>query len=175
LLALAEFTVVALVAAAPDTVLMDLWDSPHRLGEITRDRATVFFVCDIDLSVCREGAVFFAARADEIEAHDLQVALILIGEPAEVREFALRTKMDLPVYIDSSGMVSDSLLGEKILPALVLVDRGGQQVKTLYGGGESLEGNISTLIADAGEKGRRWWLVLIPIAIVAAILPFVLS
>jgi hypothetical protein len=160
--------------AAPDLVLTDLWDGPHRLDDICDGRMTILFVCDTELSVCREGAIFFDTRADEIEAEGLRAALVLTGQPAEARAFALRTRIDLPVFVDSGRQVFDKLLHQEVLPALVLMDGEGQHVKTLYGGGESLEGNIIILIEEGVSKGRRWWLILIPIAL-AALLPFVLS
>lgn len=133
----------------------------------------MFFICDTELSVCREGAVFFDSRTDEIEAHGFRAALIFTARPAEVRDFALRTGIHGQVYVDSGRRVFDTLLGQKVLPALVLVDGEGRHVRTLYGGGESLEGNISILLQDGEDRDRRWWLILIPIAL-AAILPFVL-
>jgi hypothetical protein len=162
------------VEEAPELVLTDLWDSPHRLADICRGRSTVFFVCDTELSLCREGAVFFDARADEIEARGLRAALIFTGQPAAVRDFALRAEVYHSVYVDSDLRVFDTLLDKKILPALVLVDGEGRHVKTLYGGGESLEGNISIMIDNGADRYRRWWLILIPVVVIA-VLPFVLS
>lgn len=161
-------------AAGPDLVLTDLWDSPHRLDDICGGRATVLFICDTQSSVCREGAVFFDTRADEIEAEGLRAALVMIGQPAEARAFALKTGIDQPVFVDSDRRVFDALLDQEVLPALVLVDGEGRHVKSLYGGGESLEGNIAVLLDHGTGAGRRWWLVLVPIAVVA-ILPFLLS
>jgi hypothetical protein len=160
--------------AAPDLVLTDLWDSPHRLGGICGGRATILFICDIQYSVCREGAVFFDARADEIEARGRRAVLVLIGEPAEARAFALETGIDQPVFVDSKRHVFETLLDREVLPALVLLDGDGRLVRSLYGGGESLEGNIAILLDDGNAKSRKWWLVLIPIAVVA-ILPLVLG
>jgi hypothetical protein len=165
----------AQAAAGEGVVLTDLWDSPYRLEDIGRDHPAILFICDIDLSVCREGAVFFDTRAGQIEERGFRAALIFLGRPADVREFALRTQLNLPIYIDSDRSVFNSLLGEKVLPALVLLDPGGRKVRTLYGGGESLEGNISALLQERPEPGRRWWLILIPVVVVAALLPFVLS
>ena len=160
--------------ATPDLVLTDLWDSPHRLDDICDGRMTILFICDTELSVCREGAVFFDTRADVIEAEGLRAALVLTGQPAEARAFALRTRIDLPVFVDSGRQVFDKLLDQEVLPALVLTDGEGRHVRTLYGGGESLEGNIVILLEEGAGKSRRWWLILIPVAL-AALLPFVLS
>ena len=161
-------------AAQTDLVFTDLWDSPHRLGAICDGRATILFVCDAELSVCREGAVYFDMKAEEIEAQDLGAALVLTGQPAEARAFALRTGIDHAIFVDSDRRVFETLLDQEVLPALVLVDGEGLHLKTLYGGGESLEGNIDILLDEARGKGPRWWLILIPIA-VAALLPFLLS
>ena len=161
-------------AAAPELVLTDLWDSPYRLQDICRGKATLFFVCDTELSICREDAVFFDTRADEIEASGLRAALIFTGSPAAVRDFALRAELYRSVYVDTDLAVFDTLLDKKVLPALVLVDGEGRHVRTLYGGGESLEGNIGILLASGEEGNRRWWLILIPVVVIA-MLPFLLS
>jgi hypothetical protein len=158
----------------PMLVLTDLWDSPHSLESICKGRSTVFFICDTELSVCREGAVFFDSRADEIEAHGMRAALIFAAQPAEVRDFVLRTNIGRPVYVDSGGRVFGTLLSDKVLPALVLVDGDCRHVRTLYGGGESLEGNIATLLGDGERGNRRLWLVLFAVAVVA-VLPLVLD
>jgi len=160
--------------AGPDLVLTDLWDSPHRLADICSARPTILFICDTQSSVCREGAVFFDTRADEIEAHGLEAVLVLVGQPARARAFALNTSIDQNVFVDSDRQVFGTLLDQEILPALVLVDKEGQHVRSLYGGGESLEGNIAILLEEGAGRGRRWWLILIPI-VAAAILPFILG
>jgi hypothetical protein len=160
--------------AEPNLVVTDLWDSPHRLIDICDGRATIFFICDTQSSVCREGAVFFDTRADEIETEDLGTALLLVGEPAQARAFTLNTGIDQPVFVDSARRVFDTLLDQEVVPALVFLDGEGRHVRSLYGGGESLEGNIAVLLEEGRGNRRRWWLVLIPIA-VAALLPFLLS
>jgi hypothetical protein len=168
--------ITAQAAAGPDMVLSDLWDSPHLLKAICAGRPTLFFVCDTEASVCREGAVFFDARADDIEAHGFRAALIFIGPPAEVREIVLRTGIAQPVYVDPERKVFGALLDEEILPALVLADGGGRHVRTMYGGGESLEGNIGVLLEEGGNKGGRWWLVMIAVVVTAAaVLVFVVD
>jgi hypothetical protein len=159
--------------AGPDLVVTDLWDSPHRLEDICGGRSTVFFICDTELGVCREGAVFFDARAEEIEAQDLGAVLIFTGQPADVRDFVLQAMIGQPVFVDHDRRVFSTLLSQQVLPALVLTDGEGRHVKTLYGGGESLEGNIDLLLKE-DDGGRRWWLVLIPVA-VAALIPFLLD
>ncbi len=160
--------------AGPDLVLADLWDSPHRLDDICNGKAAILFICDTGLAVCREGAVFFDTRAEEIEAKRLRAVLVIIARPAEARAFILKTGIDQPVFVDSDRRVFETLLDQDVLPALVLVDEEGRHVKTLYGGGESLEGNLLVMLDEGAGKGRRWWLILIPIVAVA-ILPFVLS
>jgi hypothetical protein len=155
-------------------VLTDLWDSPHRLEDICNGRAMILFICDTELSVCREGAVFFDTRADAIESEGLRAILVLTGQPADARTFALTTGIGEPVYVDSERRVFGSLLDQEVVPALVLVDAGGRHVRTLYGGGESLEGNILLLLDEAAGKGSRWWLILIPFTLIA-MLPFFLS
>lgn len=158
----------------PDLILTDLWDSPYRLSGICNERATVLFVCDTQSSVCREGAVFFDARADEIEAEGFRAIVVMIGPPAEARAFVLKTGIDQPVYVDSDRRIFGTLLDQEVLPALVLVDGEGRHVRSLYGGGESLESNIVVMLQEGAGDNRRWWLVLIPIAVIA-ILPFLLG
>jgi hypothetical protein len=155
------------VHARPDLVLWDLWDSPHRLEDICADRPTLFYICDTELSVCREGAVFFDAKGDDIEGRGFRAVLIFTGEPPEVRDLALRTGLAQPVYVDPDQKVFGTLLEEKILPAVVLVDGNGRRVRTMYGGGESLEGNINVLLRHGEDRHRTWWLIVIAAAAAA--------
>jgi hypothetical protein len=168
LVALIVLTLVVQAAAGPEVTLRDLWDSPHTLEGICRDQAAILFVCDTGLSVCREGAVFFDTRADKIESRGFRAILVFVGDAPGIRDFVLRANISLPVYIDPDGRVYENLLEEEVLPALVLVDGKGRHVKTMYGGGESLEGNIGVLLEESTGKGRRWWLIAIPAAIAAA-------
>jgi hypothetical protein len=176
LLAYSLWPAAAECAGGRAPVLTDLWDHPRAIGTIAAGRSTIFFVCEADLEVCREGAVFFDSRAGEIEARGLGAALIFAGPPAGTREFVLRSKITQPVYIDPTGRIFGTLVEQKVLPALVLVDGKGRHLKTLYGGGESLEGNLGILLAQGSAKGRRWWLIVLPVAVAAAVLvPLVLN
>ena len=166
----------ARAAEGPDIVLTDLWDGPHLLKDICGGRSTILYVCDTDAGICREGAVFFDARAKGIMAHGFQAVLIFIGTPADVRELVLSTGIVQPVYVDSGSRLFGGLVDEEILPALVLVDGDGRRIRTMYGGGESLDGNIAALLEESPHEGRKWWLVAIPvIAATAAVLVFVLN
>jgi hypothetical protein len=173
-LALCTCFLVQQTVARPDLLLTDLWDSPRSLDDICDGQATIMFICDTELTVCREGAVFFDTMADGIEAEGLRAVLVFTGPAAEARAFALKTRILHSIFVDSDGKVFDSLLDQEVLPALVLVDKDGRHLRTLYGGGESLDGNIAMLLEDGATGGPRWWLILIPFA-VAALLPFLLS
>lgn len=166
----------ARAAEAPGVVLTDLWDGPHLLKDICGGRPTILYVCDTEASLCREGAVFFDAKANDIEAHGFQAVLIFIGKPSDVRELVLGTRIVQPVYVDSERGLFGGLLDEEILPALVLVDGDGRRIRTMYGGGESLDGNLAALLEGNRHDGRRWWLIAIPVvAAVAAVMVFVLD
>ena len=168
--------VAARAAEGPDVVLTDLWDAPHTLKNICAGRPTILFVCDTEASICREGAVFFDARAKDIVTHGFQAVLIFIGNPADVRELMLSTGIVQPVYVDSGRRLFGGLIDEEILPALLLLDGDGRRIRTMYGGGESLEGNIAALLQENRHEGRRWWLIAIPVvAAAAAVLVFVLN
>jgi hypothetical protein len=161
---------------APSMVLTDLWDGPHLLKDICGGRPTILYVCDTEASVCREGAVFFDARAKDIMAHGVQAILIFIGSPAGVRDLVITTGIIQPVYVDSGRRLFGGLLDEEILPALVLVDGDGRRIRTMYGGGESLDGNISMLLEERRHEGHRWWLIALPVvAAAAAVVIFIVN
>lgn len=160
--------------AEPGIVLTDLMDTPHDLQSICRGRKALIFVCDLSLSTCREGAVYFDSRADMIKEEGILPLHVFVGSPPEIRDAVLTLGLKTAAYIDVEERIFGTLLDEKILPALVLLDGHGRVVETLYGGGESLDSNIRALVAGAEGSGRRWWLLLVPLAVLA-ILPFVLD
>jgi hypothetical protein len=160
---------------APDLVLRDLWDTPLTLPAICAGQKTLILVCDLKISTCREAAIHFQARTPQIKDTGIRPALILIGDPAVVRDAVLALDLELPVYIDANRRVFGDLLTQEVLPALVLLDEAGLATEILYGGGDSLDSNIRTLIRAEDGAGRRWWLLLIPVAVLAAILPLVID
>jgi hypothetical protein len=167
--------------AAP--ALTDLWDADVNLTRICDGDTTLLLICDPGLATCREGVVYFDSKAGMIRDMEVRPAIIMIGEPAGIRETVLALDVRIPVFIDRSQSVFGSVLSERILPALVLMDADGRVLATMYGGGDSLDGNIKNLIGtgtgdetDAGEEGGfNWWLVAIPLAAALAILPFVID
>ena len=118
--------------------------------------------------------MYFDSQAVMIRKADVRPAHVFIGSPPDIRVAVLTLDLKVPAYIDAGETVFGTLLDQKILPAVVLVDKAGRALGPLYGGGESLDGNIRTLLAGEKEGGRRWWLILIPVAVLA-ILPFVID
>jgi hypothetical protein len=175
-----------LATAAPtaaDPALTDLWDAAVDLNRLCAGDTTLILVCDPGLATCREGAVYFDNKAGTIREAQVRPAIILIGDPAVIRETVLELDIRIPVFIDQGETVFGSILAERILPSLVLMDAEGRVLETIYGGGDSLDGNIKTLIGtepeiQAGtdeEGGFNWWLVAAPLLAALAILPFVID
>jgi hypothetical protein len=153
----------------PDLAVADLWDAPHNLRAIAAEGSTLFFICDTAVKECREGAVFFDNRSSEIQRAGVLPVFIFRGDPADIRTAVLKMDLASPVYIDQGGRLIEKVLEHHILPALVLAAPDGSILETVYGGGESLAGNIETVLerepaqapvetAGAQEKGTaRWW------------------
>jgi hypothetical protein len=166
-----------------DVALTDLWDAPIGLETICRGRDGLFFICDLDLTTCREGAIYFESRSNTVRQAGLKPGFIFVGSATGIRDAVLGMNLKIPVYIDAQGTVFGSILEDRILPAVVRTDTTGTVVDVLYGGGESLDENITALLVEQEAdqepeqegKGRRWWLILIPVAAVLAVLPFVLE
>jgi hypothetical protein len=86
-----------------------------------------------------------------------------------------------PVFVDEEGRVIDSMLDQDILPALLLAAPDGTVIKTVYGGGESLAGNIGQVMehatpevappegAQAEKETSGRWKYLVAIAAIAII------
>ena len=168
--------------AAP--ALTDLWDAAVDLPRLCAGDTTLLLVCDLDLATCREGAIYFDSKAGMIRDEEVRPVIVLIGDPAGIRETVLDLDIRVPVYIDQGESVYEGILDERILPALVLMDADGRVLETIYGGGDSLDGNIKTLIGSGIEtqtetqedRGFSWWLIALPVVAAAlAILPFVLD
>jgi hypothetical protein len=164
-----------------------LWDAPVDLQGLCSGDTTLILVCDPGLATCREGAVHFDSRAGMIRDGEVRPAIILMGDPAGIRETVLDLDIRVPVYIDQGETVFGSILAERILPALVLMDDQGRVLETVYGGGDSLDGNIKAMIGTETEEraetqteteeegGFNWWLVAVPVVAVLALLPLVLD
>jgi|GEM_PF-2202935 len=134
----------------PDAAVTDLWDAPHNLRTIASRESTLFFICDLGVVECREGAVFFESRASSIRDAGMRPAFLFKGKPSEIRTIVLRLELDTQVYIDESGDVIEGLLDPAILPSILLVTPGGIAAEA-QGGGESLADNIERfLVAQAG-------------------------
>lgn len=167
--------------AAP--ALTDLWDAAVDLPRLCAGDTTLILVCDPGLATCREGAVYFDNKAGPIREAQVRPAIILIGDPATIRETVLGLDIRVPVFIDQGETVFGNILAERILPALILMDPDGHVLETIYGGGDSLDGNIKALTGtepetQAGtdeEGGFNWWLLAVPVVAALAILPFVID
>jgi hypothetical protein len=154
----------------------DLWDTPLTLGEVCNGAETLVFVCDLDLKQCREGAVYFDTRAEAIKARGFTPCCLFVGQPQEVRRHVLSLDLGIPAYIDSDGGIFKDVLDQRIMPALMLLDGNGNLVRTVYGGGESLDHNLALMLEpepaiEPGSQpsGRGWLWILLPAAVVAAV------
>ncbi len=181
LVALTLLIGAALCLAAP--ALTDLWDATVDLPRLCAGDTTLLFICDPDLATCREGAVYFDSKAGMMRDEDVRPVIVLIGDPAGIREVVLDLDLRVPVFIDQGESVFGSILNERVLPALVLMDADGEVLDTIYGGGDSLDGYIKALIGPGigtetetqEDGGFNWWLIAVPAAVALAILPFVLD
>ena len=151
--------------AGPPIVLTDLWDAPHRLDEIGQGMRMLLFICDPGLETCREGAVYFESRSASIRANRVKPICVFIGNPKDIREAVLALELRVPVFIDQEDQVFQLMLDQRVLPALALLEQDGTVVRTVYGGGESLDGNLKLLLH---EKPKRSYLKYV-IAIAAVI------
>lgn len=156
--------------AGSDYVVHDLWDIPHTLESICKGQKTLLFLCDLKASTCREGAVYFDSQSDSIKAGAVRPICVFIGKPIDVRQAVLNLDLRTPVYIDEGGLIYEGLLDQKVLPAMILLDETGSLIRIIYGGGESLDHNLRTVMpisagddVDTGpEKGHRWlWVVVL--------------
>jgi len=180
-MALTLLATAPLCSATPS--LTDLWDAAVDLPRLCAGDTTLLLVCDPGLATCREGAVYFDSKAGMIREQEVRPVIVLIGDPAGIRETVLDLDIRIPVFIDQSESVFRSILAERILPALVLMDPDGRVLETIYGGGDSLDGNIKALIETEietqtemqEEGGFSWWLVVVPVVAALAILPFVID
>lgn len=162
----------------PGLEVTDLWDYPESLSTIVAKGTTLFFICDPALKECREGAVFIESRAPGIREAGMRLALLLRGSGPDVRNAALQMDLDTPIYIDEDGRVIDSMLDQEILPALLLASHDGTVIETVYGGGESLAGNLERVlargapepppekVAEPEKKSGRWKYLLGAAAII---------
>ncbi len=171
----------ACAAELPDLELSDLWDYSRSLRSIVAEGPTLFFICDPGVKECREGAVFFESRSPSIREAGIRPALILRGRAPDVRSAVLKMGLKSPVFVDEEGRVIDSMLDQDILPALLLAAPDGTVMETVYGGGESLAGNIGQVIehvtldaappevAQAEKETSGRWKYLVAIAAIAII------
>ncbi|MFZ1947380.1 MAG: hypothetical protein WAW06_07510 [bacterium] len=148
-------------------VLSDRWDMPVTLSAIPAGKPTLVMVCDPSQIRCREAAVYFDAQAERIAARKIRPACILVAPREEAASAAQKMGLAVPFYVDSSGSVVSRLLGQQVLPALLLLDGKGRVVRVATGGGEALEGNVALMLESRAGRGR--WIVaaLAAVALVA--------
>lgn len=168
-------------AELPDLDVTDLWDYPRRLRSIAAEGSTLFFICDPDVKECREGAVFFDSRVTSIREAGFRPVLLFSGKPADVRSAVLKMGLDSPVYVDEHGRAIESMMEQEVLPALLLAEGSGEVLDVVYGGGESLAGNIEQILAlhaaeppppipaEPQKKSHRTYKVLAALAVITAV------
>jgi hypothetical protein len=168
-------------AELPDLEVKDLWDYPESLRAIVARGTTLFFICDPGVKECREGAVFIENRASSIREAGLRPVLLLRSSGPDVRSAALEMDLDTPIYIDEDGHVIGSMLSQDVLPALLLASPDGTIIDTVYGGGESLAGNLEQIlmretpeppppvVAEPEKESKGTWKLVAGIAALALI------
>ena len=123
-------------------------------------RPALFYVCDPAEVTCREGAVYFDTQAGRIKRKNIQPVCVFVASFEVTGQETARMGLTVPVFADAAGAVPDRLIGQQIMPALILLDGRGNVSRVLVGGGESLDTNISTMLG----AGRRWYWTELAIA-----------
>ena len=142
-------------AASAAGEIYDFWDMPVDLETICDGSEALVFICNLDVAICREGAIHFDSRAPHIRAQGLRPVAIFIGRPEDVREAVVNLDLHVPVYIDPHGWILSRPGGQSVVPALARLDTDGTVARTVYGGGEVLDDNIELLLA--GRSRRFPW------------------
>jgi hypothetical protein len=153
----------------PPLELTDLWDVPQALEEITGGRITILLICNPEEAACREAAVYLDSRAGRIRSAGAKGAIVFVGDPAPIRDVALSLDLDLPVYIDPERTVFGSMLDRRILPALVRMAGSGEPERVAYGGGESLETNLSRVLETAPGPRPSWMVIVLGAAAIVGL------
>jgi hypothetical protein len=172
LLVAVVFTSYQTCCGGSEVEVSDLWDTPLSLSDVCNGSRTLIFVCDLNLKQCREGAVYFDTRAEAIEAEGFQPCCLFVGKPQEVRRYVLSLNLDVPAYIDSEARVFEDVLDQRMMPVLVLLDGDGSLVRSVYGGGESLDHNLRLMLEpepEPGPSGRKWLWIAVTAVVTAVV------
>jgi hypothetical protein len=163
-------TLSPITCCGRDLIITDLWDQPLGLKDVCKGRETLLLVCDPATVDCREGAVYLDSRTAWIRAQGAEPACLFIGSPPEIRDVALALDLGMPIYIGSRQDVLGGLIGQKVLPAILVLGPDGSVARTVYGGGESLDNNLR-IVLRAEERGTRIKpvLLLVSLALIAAL------
>lgn len=141
-------------------VLRDTLNMPISMSMIPGGRPALCYVCDPSEVTCREGAVYFDSQAGKIRRKNIQPVCIFVASLDVAGSETAKMGLAVPVFADVSRAIPDRLIGQEIMPALILLDGEGNVSRVIVGGGESLDTNISTMLAEGGSK--RWtsiWIV----------------
>ena len=157
-------------AATSQIVLTDPWNMPVALNMIPAGAPTLFYVCDPSEVRCREGAVYFDSKRRRFEESKIKPVCVLVGSREAAREAAARMGLSVPVYVDAGRTLSSKLIGQEIMPALVLLDGKGNLVKVIVGGGEALDNNITTMLEARPGGHRVVYAVLVTLVVAVAVL-----
>jgi hypothetical protein len=160
---------VAAAEPAARVIVAGLDGKAYELATLPAGKPTLLFVCDPTLTKCREGAVHFDTQAARIERSGIRPVCVLLADPETARQAAQRLGLAVPVYVDATRSIPSIILGQEILPAMVLLNGRGEVAKVVLGGGESLDGNL-TRVLESGKHSWRFLYVLIPLAVFGIIL-----
>jgi hypothetical protein len=146
-------------------VLRDALNMPVTLSMIPGGKASLCYVCDPSEVTCREGAVYFDSQAHRIKRKNIRPVCIFVASYEAARQEAARMGLAVPVFADASRAIPGRLIGQEIMPALILLDAKGDVSRVIVGGGESLDANISAMLEIGGSS--RWTLITIAAPLVA--------
>ena len=154
---------------AARVIVTDLNNKAYELRTLPAGKATLLFICDPGVTKCREGAVHFDTQAARIEKSGIRPVCVLLADPENARQAAKRLGLAVPIYVDATRSIPSLILGEEILPAMVLLSGSGEVTKVVLGGGESLDSNLTRAL-EGNRRSWRFLSILIPIAVFGIIL-----
>lgn len=110
---------------AAEGVLKDSEGGTQMLRTIIQDKKAILFFWTTWCPHCRSQIREFSGRKDEMAKENIKVVLIDIGEkPTKVLSFMKTQAVDMPVFFDTDGAVSEAymVLG---IPTMVFVGADG--------------------------------------------------
>lgn len=163
----------ALDSGLGDLTIEDLWDNPHKVSEISEGKTLLIYICKPEIIECREGAIYFDTNAYRIRQVGARPVCVFLGNPENVREVAVSLSLRIPIFVDRNAFFFNKISDERILPAMVAIDKDGKRIAIVYGGGEALATNLERIL-DKISQDHTWRLAAF-IAVAAAAILLILT